>query len=383
MRDFIRQQIQADQVGASLSLAHKYGVRPIYFYGDSWIRPADCFDEIRDLCSQMWTCMGYTGLSTPWHEVADPGVMFRAQSGYIRKWLWKCWDMDVSWQSYLVLSLCMTDYSLYERPAILLGQRSHWTWIRAFRTYAGSRERVDQVAFFMLELIRIQVENNNRAYFPRGSFLAPDFNQKKKDTGKHPFKLELYGRISDRIQQMESEGVDYLEWLSAKCDNLKKVDSATQLHVNAIVRSNSFDPKFEDLRVAAADEWLSIRRFLNLKSECTFPDGSIPKGWQPASDDMDDVSRILMIAADGYYYYADGTQRRGKRHYATNKYLTIRVTPENFGEFRESWYDPRLLSQRPTWDEYSRFALYPEIWNERGDNTSEYKVIKSVKWRKA
>lgn len=382
MTEFVDQQIRADLLGHSLALAQKHGVHPVYFTRENRLDPDPCYAKLIDLSRYFWTCFGYTGLMQPWHEEADCIRTLRKQRDYIRKWLWICEDMDVDWRSYCVLSFAMTDYQMYERPTLLVGQRPHWGWMRRFRKHAGSRELVDETAFFLLEFMRLQIGHKGRAYIHRMSFLEIDEDRARKSKKKKPLKLGLYFKIADRIRMFKHQGIDYLDWLGAKYLNCRRIDPESTVAIKTIVNFNTLDPSLEGLKAAASDEWRSIREFLGLSTECEFPDGCIPKGWQPASDDIEDRKKIRKITADGYYYLEDGTQRRGKRHYATNKYLTIKIGPANFAEFRESWNDPRYLSGRPTWEEYERYALYPGLWNEEGENVSSYPAIKDVRWRK-
>ena len=319
-------------LGYSLSLAQKHGVKPVYFTPRNRLDPDLFYVELIDMSRYLWTCMGFTGLIQPWHDSPDPFKLLRICRDQMRRWFWICSDMDVHWKSYCVLSFCMTEYISYERPTLLIGQRQHWTWIRKFRKYAKSRERVDDVAFFMLEFIRLQIEHKGGARLPRKVFVGPDDLSWKK---KKPKALVLYNRIADRITQFRAEGVDYFDWLGAKCYNYRKVNPGFTIPITAIVNVNPLDPDFDVLRSRAADEWRSLREFLGLSPECEFPDNCIPKGWQPASDDVDDRGKIRKITADGYYYDEKGAQRRGKRHYATNKYLAAEVES---GRFREDLY---------------------------------------------
>jgi len=381
MNDFVSDQVRADLLGHSLSLAQTHGVRPVYFSKQNRLDPDFAFSEVINLSRYFWTCMGFTGLMLPWHEDPECIRTLKKQRDYIRKWLWTCEDMDVDWRSYCVLSFCMTDYIFFERPTLLLGQRPHWTWMRAFREHVGSRKLVDETAFFMLDFVRLQVEHRGRAYFHRRAFLEVDLDKHTRSK-KKSLRLGLYVKIANRIRQLRGQGVDYLDWLAAKCLNHRRMDPESSIGIRAIVNANSLDPPIDGLLAAAADEWRAIREFLGLSPACEFPDECIPKGWQPASDDVDNRQKIQRITADGYYYLVDGTQRRGKRHYATNKYLTIKVGPANFAEFQASWNDPRYLSGRPTWADYERYALYPGLWNEKGENVSAYPMIKGIKWRK-
>jgi len=381
VNEFLDQMVRTDLHGHPILKASEQGLSPIYFDKTTRPDPDPIFPEIIELSGQMWAYMGYSGLMKPWHE-EDPYKYLKIKRDNFRMFLYRMDEMDVHWKSYLVLSCLMTPYEMWERPTLLLNQRIHWTWFEKFREHAGSREAVDEVAFFMLEFIRLQIEHRRRAYFGKGVFVGPE--PKSFSSGKRAPKkyLVLYHRITDRIRSLKAEGVDYLWWLQQKFSRCVEISPDDHVGIMAIVNVNALDPDMRVLKKTQNDPWRPIREFLGLSAECDFPDSCIPKGWRPSSDDSEDASQIVSIRADGYYYYSDGTQRRGKRHYANNKYLCISCLPENFVEFKHSWDDARLLSGSPTWEEYSKWGLYPDIWNDVGINVSPYRAIRDVRWRK-
>jgi len=116
-----------------------------------------------------------------------------------------------------------------------------------------------------------------------------------------------------------------------------------------------------------------------LNRTCQIVDGSIPKGWLPST--YGNLKDIVKIYATGVYFMKDGSQYRGKRHYAQNSYYVIKCVPENFKDFWKTWQDPKLLSATPTWDEYSKWALEANLWDEQGNPLTRL-CGKAVKWRK-
>jgi hypothetical protein len=375
------QMIRTDIEGHPLFLADREGLFPIYFNQETRPDPDPFFDEIIDLSQQFWTYLGYTGLMVPWHE-EDPYKFLKIRRDKIRMFLYRMDEMDVHWKSYCVLSFLMTHYTLWERPALLLNQRTHWGWFEYFRAHAGSRERVDDVAFFMLEFVQLLVRNRSRVAFGKELFTAPNPQHVARGSKKPGQYLILYHRIADRIASLGVHGVDYIDWLREKFATCMEINPDKRVAINAIVNVNSIDPDLDKLRRRRVDPWRQIREFLGLSPDCVFPDNCVPKGWRPSSDDGMDISKITSVQADGYYYYEDGTQRRGKRHYAGNKYLCIMCVPSNFVDFKVNWDDPRFLAGNPSWEEYSEWGRYPGIWNEKGLNVTNYVGIRDVRWRR-
>jgi len=117
-----------------------------------------------------------------------------------------------------------------------------------------------------------------------------------------------------------------------------------------------------------------------LSNDCVFSDKCIPKGWLPASEDGEDLKKVVKLTGDGFYFYANGNQRRGKSHYMKNKYFMINCDPSNFATFKESWKDANLVSGMPTWEEYSKYGRMPGLWDSEGNSTNGRG--KNVKWRK-
>jgi hypothetical protein len=165
-----------------------------------------------------------------------------------------------------------------------------------------------------------------------------------------------------------SQGIDVELWLNTKFHRCK--GAVDFVYLSTIVNVNAFDPDLADLHSAQVDPWREIRDFLGLSRNCDFPDGVIPKGWRPANEDMRSVSEITRVAKDGYYFYSDGEQRRGRMHHARNKYFLIGCTPENFKFFKSDWDNPAYLTSSPSYEDYLRYGVYPGVWDEHGKSTN-------------
>jgi len=381
LNTMLDQMVRTDIEGHPLLLADRDGLSPVYFNEETRPSPDPFFEDIIELSRQLWTYLGYTGLMVPWHD-DDPYKFLKIRRDKIRMFFHRINEMDVHWKSYCVLSFLMTHYTFWERPTLLLNQKVHWSWFDKLRAHAGSRKRVDDVAFFMLEFVQLQIRHRRRAVFGKAVFTAPDPEGLHRGAKKPGQYLVVYHRIADRIASLEAQGVDYIEWLREKFAACVEISPDKSVAINAIVNVNSLDPDLDELKQRQADPWRQIREFLGLSPGCAFPDNCVPKGWRPSSDDGMDISKIIRVQADGYYHYADGTQRRGKRHYANNKYFCIMCVPSNFVDFKVNWDDPRLLAGAPSWEEYSTWGRYPGIWDEKGTNISNYSGIRDTRWRK-
>jgi len=288
-------------------------------------------------------------------------------------------DWGVSFRVYCYFTCFYSDYSnwetvegLYYRP-----QCRNWTH-KVFEYVKESNEYLDKVVGFLSMYMDMHVEKCGYGAIVNPNSLLETDKKWKKGTAK---KFGLYHRIADRIYFFEKKDIDQALWMSQKFDNIIKAFKDNKyVHLKTIVNRNSFDPSFDEIKEIANDEWREIRTFLSLSIDCDFPDGMIPVGWKPAADDFDDKNKIVSIDKDGYYYYSDGTQRRGNRHYFSNKYLALGCTPENFEKFKNSWDKKSLVMSTPTWEDYEKYAVYPGKWDMEGEPTNGRG--KSVKWRK-
>jgi hypothetical protein len=374
---YIDRQLRAHR-RESRGISSFNGRTPIHFDETNFDDVSREFPTIVNVCTRMWTFFGYTGLITPWHEQGALDTL-RFQKNNLQKWYYKLTEMDVSVESYCIICCSISNYVKYDRPGTLLIQNACMSWVKKLRKHAGSRELVDKVARFIEHFVELQIEHTNRAArITAGSVIKPDTNN-MSSSGKPTKFLDSYHRIADRIRQFESLGVDYEYWIKRKFDRCLDTIGAEKLYLNTIVNVNGLDPDLSELNQEASDPWREIREFLGLPQECEFPDGFIPKGWNISSNNSDDSKDVVRVMGDGFYFYKDGSQRRGKRHYASNRYFIIKCDYSNFQYFKDRWLEARLLSAKPTWEEYSQWALFPDVWNELGESLI---YTKDVKWRK-
>jgi len=384
MNDFLNQMVKAELTGGSIPQPEDQHLKPIYFNSENQLDPEPFYAELIDLSRQIWTYRGYTGLMRPWHD-QDPYRLLRFRKESFRSFFHLMEEEGINWKSYLTLLFLTTAYELWERPTLLVFQNSRLSWFRKLRAAAGSREAFDTVATFMMEFVNLQVQGKRDLGLPLNGFVATD--QVPRGAKGSPTKyLVLYHRVLDKVSALKGLGVEPAEWLQVKytrcAEFLNRKDPGATVLISMILNTNGFDPDLESIKAMQRDPWRDLRRFLGLSTGCQFKDNCLPKGWRPSSEDADDASKIVCITADGYYYREDGTQRRGRRHYAQNKYLNICCVPSNFQFFQKQWDDPRLLSAEPTWEEYSKWGLYLGLWNEGGTNISKYTGLKDIHWRK-
>ncbi len=328
--------------------------------------------ELTDISRRLWVYLGYTALMRPWHDNPERITLFQQCAAKFRSFFWTMDQMDVDWRSYCVLSFLLRDYTKWERALLLIKATDHWSWMRKLREYAGSAQRVDEITEFILYFVQLQIEYHGKCKIRTSKSI-------RKDVQRGMY-YAVYHEVADRLSQLESDGVDYISWLEAKFQKCVEFGKLDFIYLSVIVNQNGLDPDLGELRSDAQDSWSELRAFLSLSKRCEFPDGAIPKGWTPAGEDMQNPVRIVKITADGFYFYENGEQRRGKFHYAKNKYQVIRCTPENFGMFKGSWGNPAFLTARPTWEEYSKWGLYPDMWTVDGSNTNGRGP--AIKWRK-
>lgn len=323
-----------------------------------------------EISSWAWQSLGYVGYFTPWHDREDRIKLLEAKRDRILQWLDFLQRIDVEPESYLRLMSVLSTYTRFEFPLSLVGQRNHWTWFEKFRVFCGSKERVKEVSVFIRRLAELQIEHSQKAYIKTHRAINDD------ETGAP--HLAIYHTVRNKMDEVVAGGGDPLTWMEEKFNRMR--DSMEVIYPINILSTSRFDPDPKEVVEIENDPWKEIKRFLGLSPRCEFPDNCLPKGWTVSSDDFDDTKKIVSITKDGYYYYEDGTQRGGKRHYGGNRYLLIYATPDNFLEFKNTWKDPKLLAARPTWEEYRRYGLYPGLWDESGAALSSY--VRDIKWRK-
>ena len=329
-------------------------------------------DSLVGLSRFIWGYFGYAGLITPWHDDVSSAINFSGT--VLDRFVKYLDDEDISLESYSSFVLPIIDYTRFESIGSSISNRGERSWMKKLRKYCTSLDELDYAADLLLKFFQLQVEHFGKAELSKSSIVKHDPNTKKA------YYFEGYHRLVDRIRQLNSVDVDPEIWLEEKFLACKKAFPDSVILFRTIVNVNCFDPNLRELQGKTLDPWRVIRNYLGLSSDCLIEDGYIPKGWLPASDDCDELKKVIKIDGDGYYYYADGTQRRGKRHYAGNKYFVIKCTPDNFDIFRSEWFDVRRLSDKPTWDEYIRWGAYPGIWDASGNT-----IIgrgRPVKWRR-
>ena len=361
-------------------------------------------DTMKEYSRKIWTYLGHAGSRTAWHDRPEDVLKFpgiRPKVVELLKYLQK---HDISLEAYSVFILTVSGVGSFEYGMCFSGKdaqpgytNKNKVWIKKLRDHAGSSERLDIVAEVLLKFIELQVEAygvsdvNRRSVFKeyfkssRWRKAPKDDKLKTKNGNKSygPKVLEVYHRLMDRVLALDHMKVDPLIWIEQKFWRAHEFMEShdKKVGLNVIINKNGFEPNLKTLKAYAADPWSEIRQFLGLNRDCEFSDGYIPKGWKSASDDRDELSKVVKVTGFGYYFYPDGTQRRGKRHYANNSYFVIKCTPDNFDQFKESWDDPRLISSTPTWEEYSNWAASPGYWGPNGESLTGRG--KSVKWRKS
>lgn len=352
---------------------------PVRFNKDEIINPWDHIHKIAYISNLVWQYSEYCGYGTPWHE-KDP-LFYPTQAKSLRRFFLYMENIDVDFEAFCGLSFPLHTHNDFQTVNKLLGSdKNHWKWTKTLRKYAGSREAVNRVSNFLWEFFKLQIEYLKKIEIYKKSVIRS--NPADGFKTKH---YELYHALHDRINNIRHYNVEPTEWLKRKFQRTLEAYPDTQMvHLRTIVNKNGLDPDMSEVKAILRDEWYPIREFLELSDKCQFPDGCIPKGWMPGSGDYEDPRKITSITKDGFYFYQDGTQRRGTRHYIKNSYLTIKCDPSNFEQFKEHWKDYAYIAKLPTWEEYSNYALHPGYWDEEGRilQAQLQGRMKPVKWRK-
>lgn len=322
-----------------------------------------------DVSQRFFAMYGFTGTSlTPWHDnpaylyVDNTEKVFNDLSEFLK-------EIDVDSFSYAVLCNALTfNHLSYDKFSHLYLTNSLKSWVKKLRTYAKSKEIFSDVAKFIMRFFELQVETKGVAYTSR--------NIVTRDVSSKGLYAEAFHVLADRIIQFRKENIDPIMWLEAK---FKKCWEAWNDNVSilTIIRYNSIDPDTKALKAQLNDDWFPLRKFLGVSMDCAFPDGYIPKGWLPVSDDPETISEVR---GNGFYTYPGGATFRGKFHYMKDLNFIIRATPENFEEFKEDWRNIKMLMAMPTWDEYSSFGNPEKFWDSDGKSVNGRGV--SVSWRK-
>jgi len=350
------------------------GRRPIYYYSLDRESMERCYKIMYEVSTMLWTYFNYTGYTTPWHN-KDSRKEFNVYQKSFLSVIKFITDVDIDLKSYCILLGVLHDYDKYVRPSSLFGiNKSLVAMLKRFRQYAGSRDSVRAVRDFLVRFMELQIEHMGHAFIARRNIISRvhDSNRTKN--------FGTYNSIFDRIKDLGEKEIDPILWLELKFKNCIDFKPDDIVLLRTISNTNGLDPKLDELKELTNDPWREIRMFLSLSSKCEFPDGYIPKGWYPSNGDFSKSEDIVRVRGDGFYYYPTGEQRRGKRHYASNTYLGIKCNPDNFLMFKDRWRDKRMLMAKPTWEEYSKYAIHNDMWDEDGNSTNGR--MKSVKWRK-
>ena len=318
----------------------------------------------------VWQYFNYSGMFTPWHD-AIPVLYFPGFVKHLTKGIKFLVENDISLYSFGYLTLPLHKAEDWDRPTLLFSDTKHLSWLRKLKRILETRENLDYLAYFMVCYFQTQVHYFGKARLEVGQVV-------KKQDGSYTY--DGYERLWVRILECTRVGADPLLWMQQKIEKFAKAYPKETMNFNCLINRNGLDPELETLVKRTSDPWREIKDFLGLSIDCEIVDGYVPKGWQPSGDDFEDRSKIARVTGDGFYYYGNNSQRRGKRHYASNTYYAIKCDPSNFQLFRGDWLDESLLMKNPTWEEYEKWAIYPERWDISGNATNGRG--KSVKWRK-
>jgi hypothetical protein len=329
--------------------------------------------ELTDISCQLWLYLGYSGLIFPWHDSSKRHVLLKENRDKLEDFFWFMHDIDVDWRSYCILSFVLCDYSDWISPFKLISKKtSHWSWMRKLRAHAGSSELIDLAAQAVFQFVTLQVQQYSKAVVKTKSSVSVDVAN-----GRITKKWGTYQTLVDRLRQLHDQKIDTSLWLAEKFKKCSELHDF--VYLATIANLNGMEPDTANLVSFSSDSFAPIKKFLGLSPQCEFVDGFIPKGWCPAVDAVRPTSDIVRITADGFYYYSSGEQRKGRYHYARNKYHIIKCLPENFEFFKKDWHNPLLLTSRPTWEEYNKWALYPNMWDASGHPVNGRGA--SVTWR--
>jgi len=331
--------------------------------------------ELQVYSRTMWGYFGYSASSdiVPWHDNPDLDASFNFKTSRKFLTLFNLLDsLKIDLEIYSIITLSIAKSEKYSSAFKLFNDTGAKSWIKKLVSYANDNTLIEEVAKFILHYIHLQIEYKGVARIPQSAIVRKD---------KEGYYLETYCKLVDRIRFLRDNEIDIEEWLSEKVKIFVGWFPDSEININTMVNVNGVDPDIEEIKKRSKDSWKEIRSFLGLSSECIFVDGKIPKGWLPSTDDADDLKKIVKITGDGFYFYENGVQRRGRSHYMKNKYFMINCDSSNFQEFRNEWRDVRLISSMPTWEEYNKYGRMPGLWDAEGSSTNGRG--KNVKWRKS
>jgi len=353
-------------------------VYPVYSHGAEKSCIDESFQIMLDVSREIWHKHGKgIGYLKPWHDEYQTVDAMKSADWYLdaAKFLKFFKKFEISLKSYCYFVCFYSDYMRWETFDSLYLREDCRSWTRKLYKYVDcSNEALHGVVSFLVHYTNHDIEKCHTGAVIKPSILV------ETDVSGRGERFGLYQRIADRMHYFEKEDIDYRIWMEQKFTQiLESFEDTKYVHLKAVVNRNSFDPSFADIAEMVNDEWREVKEFLGLPIKCDFTDEVIPFGWQPATDDQDDKKKIVSVDKDGYYYYDDGTQRRGTRHYFRNIHYNIGCKPENFKKLKDRWYKKSLVMSTPTWEEYSKYAVYPGIWDEEGNSINGRG--KAIKWR--
>lgn len=325
----------------------------------------------------IFTYKGFTGGVHPWHDRQRKFDKDFDSKGFIRVLNTK--NMPI--RSYCILSALLASPSSFFDARSLYAVLPVLSNIEKFYAYcnrSGRPDLFDKVADLALAVLYYRAESSE----PVGVYFTKANTIKKEDVvcGAPLESAMIYHELADRIRKFEVDHIDPYLWATEKYKRCLK-GFKDNFAFSVLVNFNSFEPDMTKLVLATNDEWRPLREFLGVSLDCEFPDGYIPKGWRPSSDRETELVNIKEIRGSGFYYYKDGSQHLGKRHYCQNQYLIIKCDPTNFNDFKGMWDDKRLLMATPTWDEYDKWGAKGAVeYDEFGKNLNERG--EGVKWRR-
>jgi len=351
------------------------GKHPVTFGYTDCVHVDHYLPELELICRQLWTYLGHAGLGPLWADDSRNKIILAKNPDKLKRFFWHMDSLDIDWRSYCYLVLPLVPYTSWERLLLLVNNARHWHWMYKLRQHVETSEDLDELADFVLEFMRLQIAHVGSARVSTSSSIQQEPGPRKGKSWRNQY-YAVYTQLATRLRQFKSQGIDSGLWLDTK---FKRCMALDYVYLATVVNANGFDPDVSELRAIENDEWRAIRSHLGLARDCEFPDGQIPVGWQPPVEDPNNVWDIQSVTKDGFYFYANGEQRRGRFAYMKNRYHAIGCTPANFAQFVADWHDARRLTARPTWAEYSQYAVYPGMWNDKGESTNGR--IPNVRWR--
>lgn len=348
----------------------EYTTAPIFSEND--------MGELLNISREFASFYHYSAEIECWHDKSFNSFDHPSWSGPLRELKEYLIENGISVRNYAILA-CTLAFSPTEWDTIgrLYCVNTKKCWIKELNKYCGNPDLITDLCNFLLRFFQLQIEHKGQAYTTK-SLLSRSLIDPSTGTLTGSLFAELLHVLAGRIRVFKMDGIDPLYWLETKFERIKKAWD-THVALPTIIRHNTLDPDLSAIKAELTDAWSDIRKFLGVSPACQFPDGYIPKGFNFNLGDKRDSKDICKIQGNSHYYYPDGTQRRGSRHYQTNPYFVIKCTPDNFEEFKKTWREP-LESKSPTWEEYSKYGVTPEWWDEEGKSTNGRGA--TVKWRK-